>query len=136
MRQLAPQLWIGNARDARNLPVLHEHGIRAVVDLAAEELPAELSRALMYCRIPLSDDDSNEDWLLRAAVDTTVRFIQENVPVLIACSDGMSRSPLIVAAALSNFHDTPIKETLNAVLADGPRHVSPGLWESLSRWFV
>ena len=72
------QLWIGNAHDARNLPVLHEHGIRAVIDLAAEELPAELSRDLMYCRIPLTDDDGNEDWLLRAAVDTTVRFVQEH----------------------------------------------------------
>jgi protein-tyrosine phosphatase len=136
MRQLAPHLWIGHAGDARNLPVLHEHGIRAVVDLAAEEPPAELSRDLLYFRIPLTDDDLNEDWLLRAAVDTTVRFIQENVPVLVACSGGMSRSPLIVAAALSNFHDTPIEETLKAVLADGPRQVSPGLWESLSRWFV
>jgi len=136
MRQLAPQLWLGNARDARNLPALQEHGIRAVVDLAAEEAPAELSRDLLYFRIPLTDDDLNEDWLLRAAVDSTVRFLQENVPLLVACSGGMSRSPAIVAAALSNFHDVPIAETLAAVTANGPSDVSPGLWESLTRWFV
>ena len=103
---------------------------------AAEELPAKLSRDLMYCRIPLTDDDGNEDWLLRAAVDTTVRFVQEQVPVLVACSGGMSRSPLIAAAALSNFHDTPLEETLKIVLAAGPADVSPGLWQSLKRWFL
>ena len=39
-------LWTGNAGDVREPRVLFESGIGAVIDLAIEELPAQLPRQL------------------------------------------------------------------------------------------
>lgn len=97
---IADKLWIGNARDARDLKLIHDAGIEAVVDLAANEAPAVLSRDITYCRIPLVDGDGNSAELLRLAVNTTAQLAQDGVPTLVACSHGMSRSPTIVAFAV------------------------------------
>lgn len=55
------QLFIGHAGDIRDLGVLHAAGIEIIVDLAAEEPPAVLSRDLVYCRFPLLDGGDNLD---------------------------------------------------------------------------
>ena len=56
MRQLSGHtLWIGNFADARNYKCLYELEIRAIVDLAASELPAQPPRDFLYCRFPLND---------------------------------------------------------------------------------
>src|SRR5262245_57128532 len=101
MRTVQPHLYLGNALDARDLRRLHELEIAAVIDLALEEPPAQLSRELVYCRFPLIDGGGNPAWLIRAAMETTLRLLNQSVPTLVACSGGMSRSPSIVAAVLS-----------------------------------
>lgn len=124
-------LFIGTARDTRDVKALHEHGIHAVIDLAAEEPPAQLSRDLVYCRFPLLDGDGNPEWLLRAAIETAARCIERRVPTLVACSGGMSRSPVIAAAALSVAARGSLDDCLVRVLGDGPRQVSPVLWNAV-----
>lgn len=134
MRQVSADcLWLGTARDARDIRALHDHGVRAVIDLAAEEPPAQLSRDLVYCRLPLLDGEGNPEWLLQAAIETTARCIERRVPTLVACSGGMSRSPVIAAAALSAAGGGPIDACLLRIIGDGPRQVSPALWNSISR---
>lgn len=130
-RTILPTLWLAHARDARNLPALHNQGIRAVIDLAAEEPPAQLSRDLVYLRFPLLDGDGNPIWLLQAAVETTARLIEQRVPTLVACSGGMSRSPAIVAAALARLGRGTPEECLKQTVGDGPKQVSPALWNAL-----
>ena len=128
MRQIIDKpLWIGNARDARDLQSIHDHGIQAVVDLAAEEPPAVLSRDLVYCRFPLLDGSGNPAWLLRSAIESVTRLISSDVPLLVACSAGMSRSPVIVAAALATVNRQPMDECLTQILSDGPQQVSAPL---------
>jgi hypothetical protein len=130
-RTILPTLYLGHARDARDLSALHERGVRAVIDLAAEEPPAQLSRDLVYLRFPLLDGDGNPDWLLKAAVETTARLIEQRVPVLVACSGGMSRSPAIVAAALARLGRGTPEECLRQATGDGPQQISPALWNAL-----
>ena len=124
-------LWIGNAGDVRSVAELMEAGILAVVDLAANEPVASLPREFVYCRFPLLDGTGNERWLLRAAISTISEFLRDNVPTLVACSAGMSRSPALAAAAIARVSGRDPHECLLACVASGPADVSPALWNEV-----
>ena len=134
MREVVSQrLWIGNAVDARDVSRLYELEIAAVVDLAIEELPAQLGRDMIYCRFPLYDGAGNPTWLLRAAIDTAGHFLRESVNTLVACSGGMSRSPAIVAAVLASERRASPDDCLLEIVADQPHDVSPLLWQDVKQ---
>jgi hypothetical protein len=129
MREVIPSLlWIGNAREARDVKAVLGCGISAVVDLAIEELPILFPRDVVYCRFPLVDGAGNPLAVLRAAIDTTTHFIRSQVPTLITCGGGMSRSPAIAAAALGRFERVSPQQSLERVAASGPHDVSPAFW--------
>jgi len=128
MREIIPQrLWLGNALD-REPRRLYDMGITAIVDLALEELPAQMTRDLMYCRLPLVDGAGNPSAVLAVAVETTASLIRKQVPVLVTCGAGMSRSPAIIAAALALIHDDSSDDRLQRLIAGQPHDVSPSLW--------
>ena len=124
-------LWIGNAGDVRRVAELIEHGIVAVVDLAANEPVAVLPREFVYCRLPLLDGAGNERWLLRAAIETISGLLRDNVITLVACSAGMSRSPALAAAAIARLESRDPNECLMACVAGGSADVSPLLWRDV-----
>lgn len=123
-------LWIGNARDARDLRLVHDVGIEAIVDLAVDEPPVQPTRELVYLRFPLIDGGGNPAWLLKSAVEAVSRLLRSDVPTLIACSGGMSRSLAIAAGAMVGLETTP-EDALNRVRGDGPSDLHPELWQSL-----
>ncbi len=132
MRAVEPySLWIGNAGDVRHVSDLMDAGIRAVVDLAANEPVATLPREIVYCRFPLHDGADNDRWLFRAAIATIVELLRNNVPTLVACSAGMSRSPALAAAAIALLTRRDPNECLLACVASGPADVSPALWNDV-----
>lgn len=132
MRQVASlPLWIGNAGDARRPADLIAQGIEAVVDLAANEPIALLPRDFVYLRFPLHDGASNDSRILVSAVAAVAELLRQKVPTLIACSAGMSRSPAIAAAALSQLTGRDPNLCLNECVASGPADVSPMLWSDL-----
>ena len=67
-------------------------GIEAVVELADSEQVAVLPRELVRCRFPLSDGGINPPWLLRMASDAVAALIRADIPTLVCCAAGMSRS--------------------------------------------
>lgn len=106
MRQVGNYpLWVGTARDARDIKGVLDAGIQAVVDLAAEEPPVAPTRELVYVRYPLVDGNGNEPKLLRAALGGVVALIRQRIPTLIACGAGMSRAPAVAAVALGAMYD-------------------------------
>jgi hypothetical protein len=121
----------GNAIDARDMSRLHEAGIVAIVDVAAEEPAVSVARDMTYCRFPLVDGDRNNDHFVYAAVDTTATLIRKQVATLVACSAGMSRSPAVVAAALAIVEDTSPDVCLERVVAGHAHDVSPKLWNDI-----
>ncbi|HUR54733.1 MAG TPA: hypothetical protein VMZ71_11420 [Gemmataceae bacterium] len=123
-------LWIGTARDARDIKGVLDAEIEVVVDLAMEEPPIAPTRELVYLRFPLLDGEGNPCWLLRTAVTAVAGLIMARVPTLVACSAGMSRSPSVVAAAIAMAEARP----MGAVLATFPRplDVSPRLHSELA----
>lgn len=134
MREILPQLlWIGNARAARDVTGVLDQGISAVVDLALEEPPISYPRDIVYCRLPILDGEENQPAVLQTALLTVTRFIQGNIPTLVACSGGMSRSPAVVAGALSLVKACPFAEALQQVAATGPCDVAPGLWNEIEQ---
>ncbi len=130
---LSGHLFVGNAAEARNLSLLHERGITAVLDLAIDEPPARLNRELICCRFPLSDDAGNTDALIETAIHCLVLLIKQSFCVLVACSAGMSRSPAIAAAALALVTHTTPDECLLRIAKNAPHDISPPFWAAVKR---
>lgn len=127
------QLFVGDAISARDLKQIYDHEIAAVLDLAANESPAVLGRDIIYCRFPISDDGSNDDALLSAVIEYSINLLEHNFRTLVACSAGMSRSPIIAASAMSIVRRVPLDETILAITANAPRDVSPSFFASVQK---
>lgn len=121
-------LFVGNAIDARDLRLIYETRIQAVVDLALNEAPAQLGREIMYCRFPMNDGAGNDNELIAIAVQTIVALIRSDRRTLVACSAGMSRAPSIAAAAMSLLTGRDPDTCLVDIISSGPHDVSPILW--------
>jgi hypothetical protein len=128
-------LWIGHAGDARDHRPLFDAGIRALVDLAAEQAPLTPPRELIYCRFPIQDGSGNVPEVLYLTVNTVAALLSWGVPTLVCCGAGMSRSPAVGAAALALWLNEPADRCLAEVKGQGPGDVSPGLWQSLKKLF-
>jgi hypothetical protein len=121
-------LWLGHAGDVRDARGLLAAGIVAVIDLAIQEAPAPLPRELVYGRFPLVDGSGNPPWLLRAAVETVAGLLRDQVPTLVGCGVGLSRSPCIAGAAIARVAGCPPGEGLAIALQAAPADISPALW--------
>lgn len=123
----AEPLWIGHAGDLRDPRAILSAGIKAILELADNELFAALPRELIRLRFPLSDGGDNPYWLLRLAANSLAALIQAEVPTLVCCSNGMSRSVCITAAAHSQARGISLDEALRDIAQYGPADVSPAL---------
>lgn len=129
MDQIKPhEVWIGHAGDGSDFRAIFGQGIRAVVQLALEELPAQPPRELIFLRFPLVDGSSNAPELLSLAIHSVATLLRHNVRTLVCCGGGMSRAPAVVAAALALAHHAPLEECLEQILRCHAIDVSPALW--------
>jgi hypothetical protein len=128
MRQIPGRsLWVGNASDLREPKTVLGAGIEAVVELADSEPFAVLPRDLVRCRFPLSDGGPNPRWLLRLACTSVAALLQAEVPTLVCCAGGMSRSLCIAAGGIAVAEESPFDRSLALVARTGPADVSPAL---------
>jgi len=131
MREVIPgRLWLGNVGDAC-IENLSDAGICAVVDLALEAMPPVLPRTVVYCRFPIVDGRQSDRRCLRLAVETVASLLSREVPTLVFCGAGMSRSPSVVAAAWSLAHGGDPDHRLRQVVSGHPHDVSPPLWTAV-----
>ncbi len=114
--------------DARDITAVLELRIVAIVDLAMEEPAIHYPRDIIYCRIPIVDGAGNRPEIIRAAVDLTASLIDSRVPTLVACGAGMSRSPIIVAAALARVDGRSLEQALEDITAGVAHDISTSLW--------
>lgn len=125
MYQIVPySVWIGSDRDGRAFRELFDLGIRAVVQVAIEEPAILIPRELLYLRFPLIDGSGNDaDWL-RLALHSIKTLIQREIPTLVCCSAGMSRSPALVGAVLMSQRGMGFEESVRFVTQNGPADLS------------
>jgi protein-tyrosine phosphatase len=136
MRQIPPYtLWLGHAGDGRDVKALLDTGIKAVVQLAAEEPPLQTPRELILCRFPLLDGPGNDPKVLYLATTTVANLLEKGVPVLVCCGGGMSRSPVIAALALAIVYQENPDECLKRVAEHHPADVAPGFWDEAKNLF-
>jgi protein-tyrosine phosphatase len=133
MKQIPPYpLWLGHAGDGRDFKRVFDAGIKALVELAAEEPPSTAPRDLVYCRFPLLDGSGNDQTLLALAINTLASLLERQVPTLVGCGAGMSRSPAVAAAALALVYQEPPEDCLRQIVAQHPCDISPALWEEVT----
>jgi len=136
MHEIHPNLlWIGQALDIREPRPLFDAGIEAVVDLALEEPPAQLPRQLIYCRFPLNDGGGNDASALLQSVQTTVDFLTAGTRTVVACSAGMSRSPIIAAFALAVHLDQSPDDVISRIAETKSLEASGPLWNDVADVF-
>ena len=126
-------LWIGTARDARDMKEVLDTGIEAVVDLAMLCEPVKPPRELVYLRFPLVDGGGNPPWLICAAALGVEDLARLKVPTLVVCDGGMSRSVAIAAAAMYWAYDG-VEKALRQITQGGPADVHPVLWADVKRY--
>ena len=132
MREIEPgRLWIANAVEARDLRRVLDLGVEAIVDLAMQEPPLTVTREMIYLRIPIVDGGGNDQRRLTGAIEAIVNLLRREIPTLVTCSAGMSRSPAIVAAALSLLQNRRPDEVLAWIAARMPHDISPLLWRDV-----
>ena len=133
MQEIHPGLlWIGHALDLRNPKALFDVGISAVVDVAYEEPPAQLPRQLIYCRFPINDGGGNEPAVLRQTVQTIVDLLSAGMPTMVACSAGMSRSPVFAAAGLAIHLGQSPDDVVSRIGGFKSLEVSVPLWSDVT----
>lgn len=132
MRQINPySVWVGHAGDGRAFREIFEQGIRAVVQVAIEEIAIQTPRELIYFRFPIMDSTGNGPELLDMTLSSVANLIRNGIPCLVCCGAGMSRSPAIVAAALAVIQGKDFDECFRLVVACGPSDLSPGLCDEM-----
>lgn len=134
MREIIPGwLWIGNSRAANDIRGVLSVGVAAVIDLAMEEPAIVYPRDIIYCRLPLIDGEGNSSAVINMAVDLAATCLAERIRLLICCGAGISRSPVIAAAALARVRRISLEEALADVAAGVPHDISPGLWAEVEQ---
>lgn len=132
MIQVEPYLlWIGHLGEGRALEKLERQGIRAVVQLAVEERPLELPREMIFYRFPLVDGCGNDADLLGLAIAAVASLVRRQIPALVCCGAGMSRSPSIAAAGIAISEIMPPEQALQIVNKHHRTDVLPGLWQEI-----
>ena len=125
MHQIMPfPLWVGHAGDGRAFREIFANGIRAIVQLAIEEPPLQLPHELIYQRFPLLDGEGNDRIVLHLAINAVSRLIKSKIPALVCCGAGMSRSPVIVAAALALSTQSDLGKCIHEVLQNRAADIS------------
>jgi protein-tyrosine phosphatase len=134
MNQILPhKLWIGHLADSLAYSPMFELGIKALFTMAAEEENRSAPREMIYCHFPLVDGPENEECILTLAIRTLADCLAREIPTLVCCGGGMSRSPALAAAALSLHLNKPLEQCLEQMAASHHIDVSPGLWMQIKK---
>jgi protein-tyrosine phosphatase len=126
-------LFVADAPSARDVKQLYKFNVVAVVDVAANEQPAQLSREFIYCRFPILDGTGNAPSVLKLAVETIMSLVRAEIPTVVACSAGMSRSPAIAAYSIAKITGKSPDACLLELVESGPHDVSPTLWAAMKK---
>jgi len=96
--KILERLYLGSASDADRLAVANPAGISAVINVSTEKSEHK-GPGLAYLHFPVRDGASIEPWIFEQVITAIAEQIRSG-KVLVHCSAGMSRSPVMVAVYL------------------------------------
>ena len=121
-------LWLGNARDLRDVSSILAEDIAVIVDLAVEEPLPKMPRVINYCRFALTDEGEDAEAVIAAAVRVASTFVAADVQTIVCCNVGMNRSPSIAAAVLAVVLKCEVVAAIEKIAGLKPIDVNPALW--------
>ena len=130
------KLWIGNAIEIRDMQLIANSKVAAIVDLALEEKPAQPPRHLSYLRFPLSDSNANDILTLALSVNTICQLVENEVPTVVACSAGLSRAPTVTAFALAKHLGDDPSTVVQRVAKMKQLDINPLFWAQTEHAFL
>ncbi|KAI5456887.1 protein-tyrosine phosphatase-like protein [Mariannaea sp. PMI_226] len=123
---LPPSLYLGPCSSASSRPFLEGNSISHVLSIGAT--PSEKVNGVQYQRISISDSPSSSiTEVCNSAcviIDDALRSNNGTGKILIHCSAGISRSPMIVIAYLMKRQNMALKAALGCVVCARPQ-ISP-----------
>ncbi|KAJ7022060.1 protein-tyrosine phosphatase-like protein [Mycena alexandri] len=123
---ILPSIYIGPCSAASSKPFLTASSITHVLSVGAS--PKENIDGVIYHRISITDSPSSSiSKVCEEAytfIDIALRFQNETGKILVHCSAGISRSPMIVAAYLIKRRGMSLREALGQIVVARPQ-VSP-----------
>ena len=111
MIKLRDNLFVSNWQAPREPDYLKENGITAILNVAYEINDPEYGPGeIKMIKIALTDNDSNEKYMKRLAVDAAKRVMEGGGRLLVHCNAGQSRSVYVCTMAIAelegkNHHD-------------------------------
>lgn len=111
--QIMTNLYLGGVGAAADTQLLVQQGISAVVCCVRElEFPTrEFSDKLVYCRVDVEDMGREPiELYFPEATEFIHSWISRELPVLVHCRAGVSRSASVVIAYLMTYHSLSLKE--------------------------
>lgn len=119
---ITPTIAIGHAIAAEHEKARRAAGIRSIVCLngqlagrTSEDLGVEALRVF-----DLIDGRGNDPAVFDAAVRAVADFSTKHAPVLVHCTAGQSRSPIVVAAHLARTEGRMLAEALEFIRSKRP----------------
>jgi len=125
MKQVYDNLFVGDVSDADNDAKQRRNDIEYILNLSGsgperDSAPGyETIKKTNYFHIPIADDGSNPDFLIKTIVETAEKLHkqakEEEVSMLVHCAMGSSRSVAVAAALMSLKNNQPLKENVNRI---------------------
>ena len=122
MNFITDKIAIGDSFDAESIVGLRDQGIRSVISLngqlmgvSAEQLGVEALLALSLGDSVLVDRDEFD-----LAVSTLERFAKSHSPVLVHCTEGRSRSVMVVATHLMRSLKVSFEDAIERIQEERP----------------
>lgn len=129
-KEVLPGMWVGSARDARDLPFLRT--ISLVVN-CSKNIPFYTTNIPGY-RVAVDDDPLENNQMVRFLVEVS-RIIDEHLQrgqsVLVHCYAGMQRSSAVAAAYLMYKLFLGPEEAMRAIKKAKPESFEP--WPTFSQ---
>ncbi len=132
MNQVLDWLYVGSLDDAENYKRLREAGIEALLSLAYPVKHPDI----LISYVPFDDGEPIPEEVFYKALSFVRRKRREGRKILIACSAGVSRSPIIAVAVLHELVGYPLVEAFRTVIHQvHSAFPHPTLWASLCHYY-
>ena len=128
MTEILPGLYLGNARDAKDINLLKQNQIKSIINISTS-IPCYYENEVLFDYLKLPCNDSGQDNILDY-FETTLKYINEKLSVkqnvLVHCQGGISRSPSFIIGYLMKYHSKTFEQAYSFV-KDKRQMIGPNL---------